>query len=200
MRPSLRQLEYLVALGDTLHFGRAAEQAHVSQPGLSTQIAQLEVLLGARLFERDRRTVLATAAGEAAVRRAEAILASVDELVESVARHSAPLSGTLRLGVIPTVAPYLLPAALPAIRKRHPNLRLLIREDHTDRLVRTLMAGDLDLILLALEADLGDTETLALFEDPFYLVAPPDHAMAQRKRAKLDDLSQTDVLLLQDGH
>lgn len=200
MRPSLRQLEYLAALGETLHFGRAAEHAGVSQPGLSAQIAQLEQILGVRLFERSRRQVLATEAGVEAVRRANEILAAVDELVDSATRHGQPLSGPLRLGVIPTVAPYLLPAVLPPIRRRYPELELFLREDHTDRLVRRLMAGELDLLLLALEADLGETRTLSLFEDPFYLVAPPDHLLARRKRARLDDLDGASILLLEDGH
>ncbi len=200
MRPTLRQLEYLVAVGETLHFGRAAERAKVSQPGLSAQIAQLEATLGVRLFERNRRRVLATEAGAEAVRRARAVLAAVDELVDTAAQHTQPLTGTLRLGVIPTVAPYLLPAVLPPIRRRYPELRLLLREGHTHDLIAMLMAGELDVLLLALEADLGDARTLALFEDPFYLVAPPDHPLARRKRAKLDDLDGTSVLLLEDGH
>lgn len=200
MRPTLRQLEYLTAVGETLHFGRAAERTHVSQPGLSAQIAQLEQTLGVRLFERSRRRVLATEAGLEAVRRAREILAAVDELVDTAAGHGQPLTGTLRLGVIPTVAPYLLPTVLPPIRRRYPDLRLLLREGHTHELVAMLMAGELDLLLLALEADLGESRTLALFEDPFYLVVPPDHAMAKRKRARLDDLDGTSVLLLEDGH
>lgn len=200
MQPTLRQLEYLVAVGETLHFGRAAERSHVSQPGLSAQIAELERILGVRLFERDRRRVLPTAAGTEAVERARGILTAVDELSESISKHGQPLTGTLRMGVIPTVAPYLLPRIMPPIRSRYPELRLLIREDHTDRLVAMLMGGDLDLLLLALEADLGETETLALFEDPFQLVVGPRHALARRKRAKLDDLDTQEVLLLEDGH
>ncbi len=200
MRPTLRQLEYLVLLAETLHFGRAAARAHVSQPGLSAQIAQLEQTLGVKLFERSRRRVLATPAGTEAAQRAGQILAAVDELVDSASRHGRPLSGTLRLGVIPTVAPYLLPAVLPPIRRRYADLRLLIREDHTDTLVAGLLAGELDLLLLALEADLGETHALALFEDDFSLVVPPDHELARRKRARLDDLDGASVLLLEDGH
>lgn len=200
MRPTIRQLEYLIAVGETLHFGRAAERTHVSQPGLSAQIAELERILGVRLFERDRRRVLATPAGSEAVSRARLILAGVDALGESLARHGRPLTGTLRMGVIPTVAPYLLPRVMPAVRERFPELRLLIREDHTDRLLEMLEAGELDVLVLALEADLGDVHTLALFEDPFTLVVGPDHPLSRRKRAKLDDLDTAEVLLLEDGH
>ncbi len=200
MRPTIRQLEYLVAVGETLHFGRAAERAHVSQPGLSAQIAELERILGVRLFERDRRRVLATPAGEEAISRARALLAGVDAMGESLTRHGRPLTGTLRMGVIPTVAPYLLPRVMPEVRARFPELRLLIREDHTDRLVTMLMEGELDVLTLALEADLGEAHTLALFEDTFALLVGPDHPLARRKRAKLDDLDTAEVLLLEDGH
>jgi LysR family hydrogen peroxide-inducible transcriptional activator len=200
MRPTVRQLEYLVALADTLHFRRAAEVAFVSQPGLSAQIRQLERLLGVRLFERDRRRVLATPAGEAAARRARHVLSALDTLVDEAGVHAGPLSGRLRLGVIPTVAPYLLPRVLPAARKRYPRLRLLLREDETSRLVERLEDGRLDLLLLALEADLGDAETHALFEDPFLLAAPRGHRLTRRRRVRQGDLEDETVLLLEDGH
>ena len=200
MRPTVRQLEYLVALGATLHFRRAAEVAHVSQPGLSAQIRALEDTLGVKLFERDRRHVLLTPAGAEAVERARAVLAALDDLVAAAGARSAPLTGTLRLGAIPTVGPYLLPEILPALRKEYPELRPLIREDHTDRLIAMLDAGELDVLLLALEADLGDAETEALFEDPFYLVVDASHPLASRKRVRLDDLDGLSTLMLQDGH
>ncbi len=200
MRPTLRQLEYLVALADTLSFRRAAEASFVSQPGLSAQIKELEKTLGVSLFERNRRTVLETPAGKEASRRAREVLAAVDDLVDAASLHRAPLAGDLRLGVIPTVAPYLLPRALPMVRKKHPDLRLLIAEDQTPRLVARLAAGELDVLLLALEADLGDSETLPIFRDPFVLAVPTGHPLAARKRAREDDLTGETVLLLEDGH
>jgi len=200
MRPSLRQLEYLVAVADLLHFRRAAEATHVSQPGLSAQIQELERLLGVRLFERDRRHVLPTAAGRDAARQARAILAAVDDLIEGARGHREPLTGTLRVGVIPTVAPYLLPRLLPHLRARFPHLRLLLREEQTPRLIDLLSDGHLDVLLLALEADLGDAVTRALFRDPFLLAVPPGHRLAGRRRLRERDLADEELLLLEDGH
>lgn len=200
IRPTLRQLEYLVAVADERHFGRAARRCAVTQPALSSQIRELEGLLEVRLFERDRRGVLVTAAGAELVERARRILIEVDELVEAARVAQRPLCGTLRVGVIPTVGPYLLPRVLPALRRAHPELRLLLREDHTDRIVAELEAGRLDLLLLALEADLGGARTLALFQDDFLVVMPAAHPLARRKRLRESDLAGEQVLLLEDGH
>jgi len=199
-RPSLRQLECAVAVADRLSFRRAAEDCSISQPALSLQIRQLETVLATRLFERDKRRVLLTAAGEALIPHARAALVAVDAFVDAARTLGDPLSGTLRLGVIPTVAPYVLPAAIAALRRRFPRLRLLLREDRTARLVARVQEGKLDLALLALEADLGNLETLALYSDPFALVVPADHALAERKLARAQDLAEEDVLLLEDGH
>lgn len=199
-RPTLRQLEYAVAVADHGHFGRAAEACFVTQPALSTQVRQLEDLLEVQIFERDRRHVLVTPAGAEIVARARRVLLAVDELVEAGRVAREPLSGTLRLGVIPTVGPYLLPRVLPKVRRRHPKLRLMLREDQTARLVADLDAGRLDLLLLALEADLGDAETLPLFDDEFHAVMPAGHPLAQRKTLRESDLSGRHVLLLDDGH
>lgn len=200
MHPSLRQLEYLVAIADHGGFHRAAEACHVTQPGLSAQIKQLEDVLDVRLMERDRRRLLFTPAGKAIVGRARAILAATDELVETARVFTRPLAGVLRLGVIPTVAPYWLPATLPRVRERFPELKLRLLEDTTERLLDALRAGDLDLLLLALEADLGDVVTLALEQDPFVVTLPADHPLARRKRLGESDLEGETVLLLQDGH
>jgi LysR family hydrogen peroxide-inducible transcriptional activator len=200
MRPTLRQLEYLVALADTLNFRQAAQKSFVTQPGLSTQIRQLETSLGVQLFERDKRRVIPTVAGTEAARRARTILEQVDQLADAARGHAAPLSGTLRLGVIPTVAPYLLPAALPAVRRRFKGLRLVLREDRTARLLAALAEGRLDLLLLALEADLGAAETRPLFKDPFVVAVPPEHPLAKKKSVREEDLEDADVLLLDDGH
>jgi len=200
VRPTLRQLEYAVALADEGSFHRAAERCAVTQPALSTQIRQLEEALGVGLFERSRRRVLLTAAGDALVSRARALLAASDDLVAAARAEGRPLSGPLRLGVIPTVAPYLLPAALPGVRAAHPDLRLRLREDRTASLVAACRQGELDLLLLALEADLGELESEPLFRDPFVLVAPRGHRLARRRRVSEAELEGEPVLLLEDGH
>jgi len=199
-RPSLRQLECMVAVAEQLNFRKAAEACFITQPALSLQIQQLETLLGTRLFERDRRRVLLTPAGEALVPRARAALAELDALVEAARVLHDPLAGTLRLGVIPTVAPYALPAVIPALRRKFPRLRLLLQEEPTARLVELTQNGRLDLCLLALEADLGGLETRALYFDPFVLAVPAGHALAARKQATEADLAEEEVLLLEDGH
>jgi len=198
--PTLRQLEYLVAIADLGSFHRAARACGVSQPGLSAQIRQLEALLELPLLERDRRRVLLTAAGEEIARRARAVLAEVQGLVESARTLQRPLCGTLRLGVIPTVAPYLLPRVLPRVRRRHPELRLRLLEAQTGELVAALGRGELDVLLLALEAPLGDLATHALFRDPFHVALPAGHRLASRRRLRESDLAGESVLLLEDGH
>lgn len=171
--PTLRQLEYLVAVADRGGFHRAARACGVSQPGLSAQIRQLEGLLDLCLLERDHRRVRLTAAGEEIARRARAVLAETRGLVEAARSLQRPLCGPLRIGVIPTVAPYLLPHALPRVRRRHPELRLGLVEATTAELVAALGRGDLDLLLLALEASLDGLATRVLFRDPFHVALPP---------------------------
>jgi LysR family hydrogen peroxide-inducible transcriptional activator len=199
-RPTLRQLECAVAVAEHLSFRRAAEACFITQPALSLAIQQLETLLGTRLFERDRRRVLLTPAGEELVPRARAALAETDALVEAARVLRDPLAGTLRMGVIPTVAPYVLPSVVPLLRRRYPALRLLLQEEQTARLVERTQRGRLDLCLLALEADLGGLTTRALYFDPFVLAAPQGHDLAKRKHAREQDLAQEEVLLLEDGH
>ena len=200
VRPTLRQLEYAVAIADHRSFHEAAAACAVSQPGLSVQLRELESQLGVQLFERDRRRVLITRAGEAVVARARAILLATEEMVEAARVLSAPLAGDLRLGVIPTVAPYLLPEVLPAVRKAHPALRVLLREDQTARLLERLERGDLDLLLLALEAPLGEVDTLPLFRDPFVVAMARSDPRAKKKSLSQRDVAAADVLLLEDGH
>jgi LysR family hydrogen peroxide-inducible transcriptional activator len=199
-RPSLRQLECSVAVAEHLSFSRAAEACFITQPALSLQIQQLEALLGTKLFERDRRRVLLTPAGEELVPRARAALREVDAFMDAALVLRDPLAGTLRLGVIPTVAPYVLPVAIGPLRKRFPKLRLLLREDQTSHLVDLVQRGSLDLALLALEADLGSLETLPLYADPFVLAVPAANALAARKTVREQELADQEVLLLEDGH
>lgn len=198
--PTLRQLEYLVAIADLGSFHRAARACGVSQPGLSAQIRQLEALLDLRLLERDRRRVLLTAAGEQVVQRARAVLAEARGLVESAESLQRPLCGSLRLGVIPTVAPYLLPRVLPRVRERHPELHLGIVEAPTAELVASVGRGELDLVLVALEAPLGALATRPLFRDPFHVALPRGHRLAGRRRLRETDLAGESVLLLEDAH
>lgn len=198
---TLRQLQYVVAVAETLSFRKAAEKCHVSQPSLSAQIAQLEDVLGVRLFERDRRRVLLTTVGKELVERARRLLVETDALEEAARRAGDPLSGALRLGIIPTVSPYLLPTAAPVLRKAYPRLTVQWREDKTETLVHELERGALEGALLALEAELGDVESAVVAEDPFVLVTPRNHPLgASREPASPSELRGEDVLLLDDGH
>jgi len=204
MKFSLRQLEYLVALADRLSFRGAATACHVSQPGLSNQISQLEIALDVRLFERDRRRVLLTPAGAELARRARQrarqLLAAAEELSASARTFSGPLSGPLNLGVIPTIAPYVLPAVLPVVREQYPQLELRLREELTPRLVKQLHAGELDLLLLALEADLQGAISCTVIKDEFVLAVPAGHRLAGRGKVRESELGGESVLLLDDGH
>jgi len=198
--PTIRQLECFVAVSDTLNFRLAADRCFITQPALSAQVQQLEQLLGTQLFERNRRSVLPTAAGTALVDGARRILSDLNDLTESAQSFGSPLTGTLRIGVIPTVAPYVLPAAMAHVAKRHPKLRILLREGQTEDLVTALHEGSLDVLLLALEADLRGATTMELRKDTFVLAVPPNHRLHQRKRVRMSDLAGEQVLLLEDGH
>src|SRR5262245_49311541 len=198
---SMRQLQYAVAVADTLSFRAAAERCHVAQPSLSAQLAQLESALGVRLFERDRRRVLLTAAGRELVERTRGVLRQAADLVEAASRAGDPLAGRLSIGVIPTISPYLLPAVAPALHRSYPALTVAWREDKTSVLVAGLHAGTLDAALLALEADIGDVERDVIARDPFVLAAAPGHPLATRAAtARPADLRDQSVLLLDDGH
>ena len=200
MRPTTRQLEYAVAVADHLSFRKAARACHVSQPALSTQVRDLEAGLGIELFERDRRRVLVTGVGEKVIARARAVLAELDGLLDVARGQGEPLVGDLRVGVIPTVAPYLLPGVIGPLRESFPDLRLLLHEDQTHALVERLRTGELDVLLLALEADLGEARTLPLYSDPFVVAMPRGHRLAQRKSISETDLERETLLLLEDGH
>ncbi|WP_282607620.1 hydrogen peroxide-inducible genes activator [Pelagibius sp. Alg239-R121] len=197
---SFRQLQYLVAVADALHFRRAAEACNVSQPALSAQIQQLEEGLGAQLVERSQRKVILTPIGRDVVARARGILADVESLRESVRDQAPPLSGTLRLGVIPTVGPYVLPALLPRVRSLFPKVELYLREDKTAELVTQLRAGQIDLVLLALPVAGADLQSMPLFEDPFVLAMPAGHVLTERQKVSETDLIEQQLLLLDDGH
>jgi LysR family hydrogen peroxide-inducible transcriptional activator len=198
---TLRQLQYALAVAEELSFRRAARQCGVSQPSLSAQLAQLERALGTRLFERGRGKVIVTSAGRAVVERAAAVLREADDVVTTARRLADPLAGTLTLGVIPTVSPYLLPSATRALRKAFPRLRAVWVEDKTEALVRRLHDGQLDAAVLALEADLGDVAHAVIARDPFVLATRKDDPLGvDRAPAHLGELREAEVLLLDDGH
>jgi len=197
---TLRQLRYLVAISDTLHFGRAAAACHVSQPSLSAQLQQLEDALGVQLVERTQRRVLLTPAGVEAAGRARRILGEVADFAASARSAAAPLGGELRLGAIPTLAPYYLPRVLPALRRDHPDLKLYLREDLTGRLVELLRGGTLDALLLALPTEEPGFDCAALFDEPFRVALPSGHPLTARNALNERDLSGEELLLLEEGH
>jgi LysR family hydrogen peroxide-inducible transcriptional activator len=198
---SLRQLQYAVSVAETRGFRAAAERCHVSQPSLSAQIAQLEAVLGVRLFERDRRHVLVTTAGEELLSYARRVLAEADALVAAAERAGDPLAGTLRIGVIPTVSAYLLPDVVPALRRSFPRLVVLWDEEKTGPLLQAVREGRLEAALLALVPGMDDLEREVVSEDPFLLAGPPEHPLIRSRRpAKLSELEGEKLLLLEDGH
>ncbi|HTL14196.1 MAG TPA: DNA-binding transcriptional regulator OxyR [Thermomonas sp.] len=197
---NLRDLRYLVALADLRHFGRAAEACFVSQPTLSTQVRKLEEELGVTLVERAPRKVMLTAAGQDVVRRARRIVADVEEMKDAARRSQDPAAGTLRLGVFPTLGPYLLPHVVPQLRERFPRLELLLVEEKSDVLVQQLREGRLDAALLALPVADDQLHAEFLFEEPFVLAAPRQHPLAGRTALDVDALSDETLLLLEDGH
>src|SRR4051812_276184 len=199
-RSSIRQLDCLVAVGEQRSFRKAAATLGISQPALWAQVQAAEQILGVQVFERDRRSVLVTPAGEEIVARAREALTAVDAVGLAARRRGEPLVGPLRLGVIPTIAPYWLPALLPAVRAKFPKLELILREDQTHRLLTQLGAGQLDVALLAIPIA-GDFTT-AEIADEHFLIAAPRGASVVKKRGKLSagDLDAETVLLLEDGH
>jgi LysR family transcriptional regulator, hydrogen peroxide-inducible genes activator len=189
-----------VALAERLNFRAAAADCHVTQSTLSAGIKELESLLGAQLVERDRRRVRLTGTGEQVLARARHLLTEAADLVETARAAREPLSGDFALGAIPTIAPFLLPRALPALRRRYPRLRLYLREDLTVRLLELLRAGSLDAALIALPYDTGELELRPLGSDPFRLVARKDHPLAARSKVPVERLDPDEVLLLEEGH
>ena len=200
MFPTLRQLQYLKLLAEHGSFSRAAEAAFVTQPTLSAGIQELERNLGAPVVDRARSGVILTAVGEETVRRAQDVLTRVEDLVQAARSAGQPLSGRFRLGVIPTIAPFLLPKALPALRDRFPKLRLFLREDLTSKLVAGLKGGALDAALIALPYDTAGLETVRVRDDELLAASSRDHRFAHGGAVELDDMQGEDVILLEDGH
>ncbi|HEY8573671.1 hydrogen peroxide-inducible genes activator [Phenylobacterium sp.] len=200
MLPTIRQLQYLKLLAEQGSFGRAAEAAHVTQPTLSAGIQELERILGAAVVDRARSGVILTAVGEEALRRATTILNEAEELVEAAKNAGQPLTGRFRLGVIPTIAPFLLPKALRLLRERFPRLKLFLREDLTHRLISALKAGQLDAALIALPYDMTGLQWAHVTDDELVAALPADHPLAKLKKAPPEDLQREGLILLEDGH
>ncbi|MDK9722101.1 MAG: hydrogen peroxide-inducible genes activator [Rhodospirillales bacterium] len=199
--PTLRQLRYLVELMEIRHFGRAAEACHVTQSTLSAGIQELEEMLGVRLLERTKRRVVTTPIGLEIAQRARRTLDEAEGLVQAAWAGAEPLCSELRLGVIPTIGPYLLPKVLPSLRDRFPKLKLFLREDQTAHLLDQLTAGELDVLILAFPMDTPGAETLMIAKDPFWLVCPAGHPLgASKKPIAPEDIPVDELLLLEDGH
>ena len=199
---NLRDLQYLVSLAEHRHFSRAAAASFVSQPTLSTQIRKLEEELGVALVERMPRKVLLTETGREIARRARGVLAEVDEIRAIAQRTRDPEAGRLRLGIFPTLGPYLLPHLVPLVRTRFPRLELLLIEEKTEQVLKLLREGTLDAGVVALPLHEDSLHAEFLFEEPFVLAVPEAHPLAHRRRGrlKLADLENESLLLLEDGH
>jgi len=197
---SLRQLRYFASLAETGHFGRAADRCAVSQPALSMQIRELEKSLGVALVERLPGGLRLTEEGREVARRAHAIEAATRDLVDYARHRRQPLSGRLRLGVIPSIAPYLLPRLLPLLRRRHPELALALRETQTRPLIDELLTGELDILLLALPVDHPELETRALFDDPFLLACRARPDLDRSRPVTPEAIAPDSLLLLEEGH
>lgn len=198
--PTIKQLRYLCAVVEHGHFGRAARACHVSQSTLSAGILELEEVLAASLLERNNRSLVLTALGEEVVERARGLLLDVEDLVALCQASTEPLSGRLRLGVIPTIAPFLLPGLLKSLRKDYAEFTPFIREDLTEHLIEALHRGELDILLLALPVAAEGVDTMYLFDDPFYLASPSDHPLAAQTDLATSSLQGQELLLLEDGH
>lgn len=198
--PTLKQLRYLCAVAEYGHFGQAAKACHVSQSTLSSGVLELEQVLGVSLVERNNRQVLLTSLGEEVVQRGRDLLLGVDDMVTLCAAAGEPFSGKMRLGVIPTIAPFMLPRLLKRLRTEHPEFRLFIREDLSDHLLDALRQGELDLLLLALPFPAEGVDTMTLFRDEFLLACPPSHPLGGAGKVQTSQLRGEGLLLLEDGH
>ncbi len=197
---NLRDLKYLVAVAETRHFGQAAQRCFVSQPTLSGQIKKLENELGVVLFERTRRSVQITDAGQAILVHARLLLEQADAIQQLAQSYQDPLAGPLRVGAIPTISPYLMPLILQPLQREFPQMRLVLIEEKTDELISRLLNHQIDAALLATEHPDTDLAFVPLFEEPFWLAFPRDHDFYTRERITLEDLNETQLLLLSEGH
>jgi LysR family hydrogen peroxide-inducible transcriptional activator len=197
---NLRDLKYLIAVAETRHFGKAAERCFVSQPTLSGQIKKLEDELGVTLFERTNRSVTTTPIGEHIMVHARLLMEQAEIIRELARAHRDPLAGPLRIGAIPTLSPYLMPLVLMPLRQQFPQLKLVLSEEMTQTLLRRLHGHEIDAALLATPVDEPNLESLPLFDEPFWLAHPRDHALYNKDEITRKDLDDIELLLLSDGH
>lgn len=198
--PTVKQLRYLVALEKHLHFGRAAEACFVTQSAFSVAIKDLEELLNVSLVDRTNRSVVFTSVGKQIVQQARLAIFDIEGITDIAKTAQKPLSGMLKMGVIPTIAPFLLPKILPKIRKKFPQLELYLKEEQTKKIHQLLLDGELDILLLALPYDLKNTESLTMFNDPFKLAYHKNTSLIDPERFSPNKLNQESILMLEDGH
>ncbi len=198
--PTVKQLRYLIALEKHAHFGKSAEACFVSQSAFSVAIRELESTLGTQLFDRTNKRVTITAMGQEIVIQARLVVRDLEALMDMARVSSEPLSGKLRLGVIPTISPFLLPKMLPQLRSHFPQLQLFLQEDTTLRIYGRLMSGELDLILIAFPYELRNVEKMTLFKDPFLLAYKKGSQFIETQKVTVDHLQSESILLLEDGH
>jgi LysR family transcriptional regulator, hydrogen peroxide-inducible genes activator len=199
-QPTLKQLKYLLAVADAGHFGQAAKACFVSQSTLSAGIAELEDLLGVVLLERTHRNILLTDIGKDVVARARSTLLDVEDMLAVCDASQEPFTGRMRLGVIPTIAPFVLPNLMKMLRERHPRFQLLIKEDLSGHLLEALYRGELDVLLLALPFEADSVDTSRLYRDKFWFACSQQHNLSHQAQLTAEDLRGQDLLLLEDGH
>jgi len=197
---NLRDLQYIIAVAETQHFGKAAERCFVSQPTLSGQIKKLEQELGVTIFERTNRSVEITPIGEAILVHARQIMEQADAIRQLALAHQDPLAGPLRIGAIPTLSPYLMPLILMPLKSEHPQLKLVLSEEMTDVLLVRLRNHEIDAALLATPVEEPDLEVMPLFDEPFWLAHPREHPFYNQDEISQADLDNTELLLLSEGH
>lgn len=197
---NLRDLKYIIAVAETHHFGKAAERCFVSQPTLSGQIKKMEEELGVAIFERTNRSVEITPVGEVILDHARQIMEQADVIQQVARAHQNPLAGPLRIGAIPTLSPYLMPLILAPLKKQYPQMQLVLSEELTDTLLQRLRNHEIDAALLATPVEEHDLDSLPLFDEPFWVAFPREHAFYAKDRITQHDLEDENLLLLAEGH
>ncbi len=197
---NLRDLKYVIAVAETRHFGKAAARCFVSQPTLSGQIKKLEGELGVLIFERTNRSVEITPVGQLILEHARLIMEQADVIQQLAQAHQDPLAGVLRIGIIPTLSPYLIPLILMPLKKQYPQMQLVLSEEMTDTLLERLRNHEIDAALLATAVDEQDLKTRPLFDEPFWLAYPSKHRFYTKEKITRADLDNADLLLLSEGH
>ncbi len=197
---TLKHLKYFISVAKFKHFGQAADACFVTQPTLSAAIREFEDILGVQLLERTKRSVLVTPIGEEVLKRAKDIMVQADSLMEMARAKGSPLNGELRLGVIPTIGPYLLPQIMEDVRRHFPDLTLYLKEDQTERLLAALKEGQLDVLILALPYESDTIDSFTFMQDRFYCALPKDHPLAKKKQIENQEIISENLLLLEEGH